>query len=229
MRGQTSLPALGIALVLLVSTSVFVITVAEEQLGTSRDDALERESVGSLAAALVAADAPVTRRANVIDYESFQRLAGAQLEARYGLNSQSGVRVRLGDRTIVSRGTVGEGTTIRRLVLVENRSRRTVVPAFRATRNVTLPRRTTNVTLAVNPSGNATVETVRVDGRVVLEDPAGLRGTHTLHVTRYRTPTLEFGGAGNLSRGDVRVNYFPTRTRKATLAVTVQRWGAPDG
>lgn len=229
VRGQTSLPALGIALVLLVSTSVFAITLAEEQLGTSRGEALERESAVTLADRLVAPDSSITRRANVIDYGALHGLRAATLEARYGVEREAGVRVRLDGRTIVARGTVESGTTIRRLVVVENRTRRTVVPAFRAARNVTLPRRTTNLSLRLTPSGNATIERVRVDGHVMLEDPGGLSGTHTVRVTRYRTPTLGFEGAGNLSRGDVRVTYFPTRARKATLSVTVQRWGAASG
>lgn len=229
MRAQTSLPALGIALVLLVSTTTVAVTLAEEQRRTSGDKALERASAMAATDALVAADSPVTRRANVVHHASLRGLDAAALEARYGLDNDSGVRVRLGERTIVSRGTVTEGTTIHRLVIVENRSRRTIVPTFRAARNVTLPRRTPNATLTLTPSGNATVETVRVDGRVALEDPGGLVGTYTVPVSRYRTATIEFEGGGTLSQGDVRVTFYPAVTRKATLAVTVQRWGAADG
>lgn len=229
MRAQTSLPALGIALLLLVSTTLFAMVVAEEQLRTSGSAALERETATSVADALVAAESPVTHRANVVDNDTLAALDAATLESTFGLESTAGIRVGLSNRTLVSQGAVDGGTTIERIVLVEDRSRRTLTPRFRATRNVTLPRRTPNATLELSPSGNTTIEVVRVDGRVVLENPAGLADTHTVPVSRYRTATLAFEGSGTLSSGDVRVTYYPARTRKATLSVTVKRFGDPDG
>lgn len=229
MRAQTSLPALGIALLLLVSTTLFAMVVAEEQLRTSGSHALERETATSVADALVAAESRLTQRANVLENDTLAGLDAAAIESTYGLESTAGIRVRLRGRTLVSRGAVDGGTTIDRIVLLEERSPRTLTPPFRASRNVTLPRRTPNATLELSPGGNATIEVVRVDGRVVLENPSGLAGTHTVPVSRYRTATLAFEGSGNLSGGDVRVSYYPARTRKATLAVTVKRFGDPDG
>ena len=227
MRAQTSLPALGIALVVLVSTALFAMTVAQEQLRTAPGETLEREAATSLSEALVAPDATVTRRANVVDPGLLRSLTVADLEQRYGLESSAGVRVQLDGRTLLERGDVSDGSTVDRIVLLESRSPRTIVPAFSASRNVTLPRRTRNVTLDIRPGPNATVERVRANGRVRLESPGGLRGRATVGVSRYETVTLRFEGAGTLSRGDVRVTYYPARTRRATVSVTVLQWGDP--
>lgn len=228
MRAQTSLPALGIALVLLVTTSVFAVTVAAEQLERSRAGTLEREGAVAVADALVAPDSVVTVRANVVDRAALRSVSPATLEARYGLDSSDGVRIRLGTETVLHRGAVDAGTTIERIVLIENRSRRTIVPTFRQSRQMTLPRRTPNVTLRIRPD-NATVETVRVNGRIVLDNPTGLRGRFEVPISRFETATIEFVGSGRLSSGDVRVSYWPARTRKSRLRVTIQRWGDAGG
>lgn len=228
MRAQTSLPALGIALVLLVTTSVFAVTVATEQLETSRSGTLEREGAMAVADALTGADSGVTFRANVVDRAALRSLSAAALEARYGLDPRAGVRIRLGTETVLHLGAVDTGTTVERIVLIENRSRRTIVPTFRRSRQVTLPRRTPNVTLRIRPD-NATVETVRVNGRIVLDNPTGLRGRFEVPISRFETATIGFAGVGRLSSGDVRVTYWPARTRKSRLRVTIQRWGDAGG
>jgi hypothetical protein len=229
VRAQTSLPALGIALVLLVSTTVFAVAVAEERLASSRDETLERESAAGLADSLVAADATVTRRANVVDPGALGTLDAAQLEGAHGLESTAGVQIRLDGQSVLSRGATEAGSTIERIVLVERRAARTIVPRFNATRVLTLPRRTPNATVTVATRDNATVTGILVDGRVVRRNPGGLAGSHVVQTSRYRTATLEFAGRGNLSRGDVSVTYYPARSRKATLSVTVQRWGDAGG
>lgn len=228
MRAQTSLPALGIALVLLVTTSVFAVTVAAEQLEASRSETLERAGAVAVADALIGADSEATVRANVLDRAALRSLSPAALEARYGLDPRAGVRVQLGTETVLRRGSVGAGTTIERIVLIENRSRRTIVPTFRQSGQVTLPRRTPTVTLRVRPD-NATVETVRVNGRIVLDNPTGLRGRFEVSTSRFETATIGFAGSGRLSSGDVRVTYWPARTRKSRLRVTIQRGGAAGG
>ena len=228
MRAQTSLPALGIALVLLVTTSVFAVTVAAEQLEAGRSGTLEREGAMALADALIGADSEVAVRANVLDRSALHLLSPATLEARYGLDPHAGVRLQLGTETVLRRGAVAAGTTIERIVLIEDRSRRTIVPTFRQSGQVTLPRRTPNVTLRVRPD-NATVETIRVNGRIVLDNPTGLRGRFEVPTSRFETATVAFAGSGRLSSGDVRVTYWPARTRKSRLRVTIQRWGDAGG
>lgn len=229
MRAQTSLPAVGVALVVLVTTTLFAVTVADEQLEASRGTALERESAMGLADSLVAADASVTRRANVLAGGALESLDPGTLEAVHGLEPTAGVELRLDGRPILSRGAPADGSTIERIVLIERRSARAIVPRFNTTRAVTLPRRTPNATVRLSPSGNTTVTRILVDERVLRRDPGGLEGVHIVPTSRFETPTLRFQGPGSLSRGDVRVTYYPARTRKATLSVTVRRWGEPDG
>ena len=62
------------------------------------------------------------------------------------------------------------------------------------------------------------METVRVNGRIVLHQPSGLRGTETVSVSRSETLTVSFDATAT---GRVTVTAIPERTRKATLEVTV--------
>jgi NADPH-dependent ferric siderophore reductase len=125
------------------------------------------------------------------------------------------VRIRLDDETLFERGDPTGGTTVRRVVLVAERTTRTrTVSASEGTR-YTLPRRTDQVELTFGIA--ADVETVRVNGRVVLHDPDGLTGPFTVQVSRYETATLTFEGGS----GEVEVAGHPLQTKKATLRVTV--------
>jgi hypothetical protein len=229
MRAQTSLPAVGVALVLLVTTATFAVAFADERLGSSRARTLERQAAAAVADSLVSAQSAVTRRGNVLDAGALERLDAGDLTTEHGLHGDSAVRVSVGERVLVARGSASGGRRVERIVLIENRSRRTIEPPFRTTRRVTLPRRTPNVTLQLAPAGNTTIDRVRVGGRVVLSRGAGLNGTYSVDVPRFRTATLGFESSGRLERGDVSVTYYPARTEKTTLSVTVDRWGAADG
>jgi hypothetical protein len=228
-RAQTSLPAIGVALLLLVTTTTVAVAFADERLHASRTAALERQSAAAVADSLVRTTAGVTRRENVLDARGLDRLDAGTLTAEHGLHPDSAVRVNVGDRVLVARGSVSSGSRVERIALIENRSSRTLEPAFRTTRRVTLPRRTPNVTVHLAPAGNTTIDRVRVGGRVVLSRAAGLNGSFVVEVPRYRTATLGFEGDGRVERGDVRVTYYPARTEKAMLTVVIDRWGAADG
>ncbi|PSQ06734.1 hypothetical protein BRC97_05495 [Halobacteriales archaeon QS_6_71_20] len=122
-------------------------------------------------------------------------------------------RVRVDGEPVVERGDPVDGVTLRRIVLVaatEERTRRTD-----AGERLTLPRRTDRIRLDFR---NASVETVRANGRVVLHRPGGLRGEETVAVSRIETLTLAFDANAT---GTVTVTSVPERTRKATLEVTV--------
>jgi hypothetical protein len=219
----------GIALVLLVVTTTVAIAVADERLRSSRVQTLERGEAAAVADSLVGHRSGVAERANVIDADALERLDVATLTADHGLHPNSAVRVTVDSRVVAGRGSPSRGTRIERIVLIENRSSRTIDPPFRRTRQVTLPRRTPNVTLRLAPAGNTTIDRVRVGGRVVLSRTDGLNGTYVVDVPRYRTPTLAFESSGRLAPGDVRVTYYPARTEKARLTVAVDRWGVPNG
>ena len=213
------LPALGIALLVLTGALVVGVSVAHSSLGASERPALEQRTAVGLSDRLIEGDAPTTHRENVVNDSALQELSGSTLR-QYGLPAGADVRVKLGDSTVVSNGTVESGTTIERIVLVENRDRKVIEPTFDRTNAVTLPRRTANATVIIEAT-NTTVRQVQANDRVVLDNSSGLNGTFEVSLSRRETITLQFDAAGALAEGDVRIVYYPTRTRKATLGVTV--------
>jgi hypothetical protein len=221
VRGQLTLPALGVALMLVTAGVVVGVVAADAALRSSDRRALDRATAVGLSEQLVRADAPVTARANVLDAGRLPGLTAATLRSRYGLAGDRSVRLRLGDRTLVSAGDPGGGVTVERLVLVERRVPRSIVPALDHSRIVTLPRRSPTATLSLRPPPNTTLRTVRANGRVRLHDPSGLNGSYELSLSTAETARFRFDAVGPLSNGSVRIRYRPAVTRKARLAVTV--------
>lgn len=215
VRAQMNLPALAVALLVLVATLGAALTLADGAFAGADRQPEERRVAVALSERLVAADADHTARANVLDPG---RLAGADIGSRFPVVGAHDVRVRLDDRTVLARGDAGGGVTVRRVVLVRNTSRAERTPPL-ADNATTLPRRTDRVTLDIDPGPGVT--TVRANDRVVLHDPDGLGGTYRVRTSRYETLRLSFTAAEPLERGDVTVGYRPARTTKATLAVTV--------
>jgi len=221
MRAQTSLPGLGVAFLLLTAAVFVGLVAAEGSLGSADRAALDRQAAVGLSERLTAERAPLTTRPNVLNGSRLTGLDTATLRSAYGLAPDAAVRVELDGRTLAAAGDPREGRTVRRVVLVETRQRRTLTPAFTGSRQVTLPRRTDRVLLTLAPPPGTTVSEVRADGRVVLRDPGGLSGTYDVAVSPYETTTLRFEATGDLDSGSVRVVYFPERTRPAELEVTV--------
>lgn len=219
-RAQANLPAVAVALLLLTATTGLAVTLADSAFASADRDPADRRVAASLADRMVAADSPFTRRANVIDVDAVSPLPEPRLDARFPVVEGRAVRIRLGDRTLVERGSPDGGTTVRRVVLVAEAQSVTIRP--RLTGNTTtLPRRTDRVRVHVDPPGATTVTTVRANDRVVLHDTSGLSGTYDVDVSRFETVRLTFETDGPLPPNSVEVTYFPTRTTKATLAVTV--------
>lgn len=218
-RGQTNLVAVVISLVILSAVAGVSVVVADDALaGADREPAERRLAVG-LSERLVAESGPLTDRANVLNRSRVRTLDGGRLRSLFPAARGHDVRVSLDGQVVARTGDATGGTTVRRVVLLQRRSAATVSPALR-TGSVTLPRRTPRVRLRIDPA-SATVTTVRANGRVVLHDPGGLRGTYTVRVSRFETTRLSFDAVGSLGRGDVRVTYYPARTTKAVLEVTV--------
>ena len=219
-RAQANLPAVAVALLLLTATTGLALTLADGAFATASRDPADRRVATSLTDRLVAEEGPLTRRANVLDADALSPLTEARLDARFPVVEGHAVRVRLDDRTLVERGTPSGGATVRRVVLVAEPQAVTLTP--RLTGNTTtLPRRTDRVRVQIDPPGATTVSTVRANGRVVLHDPAGLSGTYDVDVSRFETVDLRFEPTGPLPPTAVELTYYPTRTTKATLAVTV--------
>lgn len=220
MRAQTTLPALGFALLLLTAVLVLGVAVADGSLADADREALQRQAAVDLSDRLVAPDSPLTERGNVLNRSAVRALDGQRLRTYYGLRNASDATVSLGGDRIASTGSVDDGTTIVRLVVVENTTERTLTPTFTGRNSVTLPRRSRRATLQIAPP-NATVTTVRANERVVLHNDSGLRGTFAVALSPYRTTTFVFESGDHLATGSVDVTYYPTTTEKARLEVTV--------
>lgn len=220
-RAQTELPALAVALVLLTTVFLFGLGAADAALSSAERPAIERQAAVGLSDQLTAASSPVAVRANVLDPDAISSLGTGDLETTYGLSATHDARVALDGETVAETGNPSSGTTIDRLVLLEERSERTLVPDFEDSRAVTLPRRTPNATLRIDPPPGTVVRSVRANDRIVLWNESGLVGEFTVSLSRFETKRLSFESAGLLSEGDVEITYYPAETRKATLSVSV--------
>jgi hypothetical protein len=210
MRGQANLPALAVALLVITTVTALSVTVADGAFTAAERDAAERATADALADRLVAADSTLTDRRNVLNASRLDAASVAEL-APDGVD----LRVAVDGETVYERGDP-TGPTARRIALVAERQTATVEPPL-AYGETTLPRRSPRATIDVDAS--AGVETVRANDRVVLHDPDGLGGSYDVSLSRYETTTLRFDG--DPQRGDVTVTYYPRRTTKALLEVTV--------
>jgi hypothetical protein len=221
VRGQTELPALGLALLVLTAVTVFGVVVADEAVRSADRSALERQAVVSLSDRLVGPGSPLTARANVLNESALGSLNESTLRSRFGVSNATDAKVTLEGNTLAVTGAVEGGQHIERLVVVETRERRSLTPAFTGRQSVTLPRRTDRADLRIHSPQNTTVPTVRVNERVVLHDESGLDGRYTVSLSRHRTADFRFDATGPLYQGNVTVTYYPVETRKARLGVTV--------
>ncbi|MFC7131816.1 MULTISPECIES: DUF7263 family protein [Salinibaculum] len=220
MRAQTSLPALGFALLVLTGVLVLGVAVADGSLVDADRPALERQAAVDLSDRLVAPDSPLTERGNVVNRSAVAAFDAGRLRSRYGLRTGTEATISLEGSVIASTGSVEAGTTITRLVVVESVGERTLTPAFTGRNSVTLPRRSRRARISIAPP-NATVTTVRANDRVVLHNDSGLRGRFEVSLSPYRTTTFRFESTAHLTAGSVDITYYPTRTEKARLEVTV--------
>jgi hypothetical protein len=219
-RGQANLIAVGIALLAVTTAAGLGLALADAALAGADRQPLDRAAAEGAADRLVAADAPTTRRANVLDEGAIGSLNVSRLEAMAPGVEGRDVHVRLDGQQLFERGTPEGGVAIRRVVLVAERTEATRTIDLSEADSVTLPRRTAQVRLAIDPGANTTVTTVRIDDRVVLHSPGGLDGTVTVPGSRYETTTLAFEIRGN-GGGSVAVTYYPIQTSKAVLEVSV--------
>lgn len=222
-RAQSNLVTLAVALLVVSATTVLVVAVADGAIGRAQRDVGERRAATALAERLVAPDAELTARANVLNGTAVDRFDASRLRSAYPVSRSGAVRVRLDDRVLAETGDPTGGTTIHRVVLVQRRESVTRTPRLSPDNDfgTTLPRRTPRIRLRIDPPAGTTVESVRANGRVVLANASGLTGTFTVRVSRFETTRLRFETTGPLPRGSVEVTYFPARTTKATLSVTV--------
>lgn len=222
MRGQINLPALAIALLALTATAVLALAIADQAFAHADRDPGDRRVAAALAERIVADESPLTDRQNVLRASALENLDPTRLRSAFPVVGERQVRVRVAEWT-VDRGDPTGGASVRRVVLVRRPQAVELDPAL-DDGETTLPRRTARVTLTVDPSvgpGGTTIRTVRANGRVLLHDPGGLDGTYDVRVSRFDTVTLTFEGAGPLPSAAIGITYYPARTTKAVLVVTV--------
>jgi len=213
-RGQANLLSLTVALTALVSAATLGLVVADGALAGADRDPGERRGASAVAERLVTAEA-TTVRENVLDSEAVDGLSAATLSELAPPVANQSVRVRLGGETLLERGEPTGGATVERVVLVAERTNRSRSVGVGDGERLTLPRRTDRVELVFGTE--STVETVRVNGRIVLHDPGGLQGRFVVEPSRYETATIEFAGG----TAQVGITSTPLRTEKATLRVVV--------
>jgi hypothetical protein len=210
MRAQANLPALAVALLVVTTVAALSVTIADSAFTSADRNAAERATADALADRLIAADSRLTDRRNVLnatrlDAETVAAIAPEDVDLRVAIDGEA----------VYERGDP-TGPTARRIALVADRQTATVNPPL-TYGETTLPRRSPRATIDVD--GSAGVETVRANDRVVLHDPDGLAGEYDVALSRYETTTLRFDG--DPQRGDVTVTYYPRRTTKAVIEVTV--------
>lgn len=221
MRGQTELLAIGIAFVLLTGTVVAGVVLANSALTSAERPAIEQQTATTLSERLVSETAPQTVRENVLRDGEIATLDEDTLRSEYNLPDEADVKVSIDGETVVETGPVTEGTTVERIVLVERRTSEELRPDFDNTRTVTLPRRTPNATLSIDPPAGTSVERVYANERVVLSNETGLLGSFDVSLSSLETTTLRFEVVGFFDDESVRIEYEPPETTKATLQVTV--------
>jgi hypothetical protein len=214
-RAQANLPALAAALLLVGASVGVAVALAGGAFAAADTDPRDTRLASSLAERLVAPEGPLSVRANVLSRTAVGDASGDLCPG------DADCRIRLNGETVASRGDPGRGETMRRIVLVADGERRTLDAGLPGEDAVTLPRRTSNATVRLDPPAGTQVRTVRANGRVVLHDPAGLEGSYDLALSRYDTVTLAVDATRDLGADALTVDYRVETTNKAVLEVTV--------
>lgn len=218
-RAQANLAALVVALLLVGGSVGVAVALAGSAFAGATTDTADDRLAASVSERLVAANGPLSVRANVLAEPAVQGADASVLDDV--LDGDAAVRMTLDGEEVASRGDATGGATMRRVVLVAATERRELAPAFDGQAELTLPRRTANATVTVDTVAGTQVTTVWANDRVVLHDPDGLDGAYDLALSRYDTVALSFDATGDLPPGSLTVSYRAETTTKAILGVTV--------
>lgn len=221
MRGQTTLPTVGLALVVLVAVGSLVVVAGDAVVDDADRQALDRQAAVALSDRLVEPGGGIADRPNVLNESRLSRLDPVYVTDRLGLAEDRDVRIRLGERELVSSGSPTGGVSFERIVLVERETTTARSPRLVPGRGITVPRRVGRAWVELSPPAGTTVRGVRADGGVVLHDDDGLDGTFAVNVSRFETTRLTVDAVGPLPAGSVTLRFHPPVTRKAILEVTV--------
>lgn len=222
MRGQANLPALAVSLLVLTAVVGASLTIADGAFASADREPEQRRLAVALSERLVSPESPSTTRANVLNETVLESLDADRLDETFPVVDGVAVRIRVDAETVVERGSVNGGATIRRIVLIEEREEVRIEPPLSAPNHtMTLPRRTAQATIHVDAPPATDVRTVRANGRVLLHDPDGLDGNLSVRLSRFETTQLAFDVGGSLSSDSIAVTYYPANTTKAVVEVTV--------
>ncbi|AUX08977.1 hypothetical protein AArcSl_1346 [Halalkaliarchaeum desulfuricum] len=211
--------SLAVALLLLVGAAGTAIAIAHGSLAAAEREPAERNVATDLADRLVSSDAPHVRRENVLDRNEIEALSVTDVESLAPGIEDRPFRIRIDDRTLLERGEPTGGTRVERLVVLAADDERTYRLDLEEDEAVTVPRRTDELQVTVEPENDTSVSTIRVNDRVLLYDPGGLEGTATASVPW--TATLRVTVQAEGSDGTVAITATPETTAKAHLEVTV--------
>lgn len=221
MRGQTNLFALVVALVLLTGATVVGVSLADGALAGADREPVERHAAAATADRLIAADSPLTVRANTLNASRVAALNASRLHELAPVARTGDVRVALDGRPVVERGAPGGGWTVRRSVVVRSRAEPRSIRVNLSTQStVSVPQGVDRATLTLASGPNTTLRSVRANDRVVLHDDGGLDTTATVHLDRYEPTTLRVDAGANAT-GRLVVTYRPQRVDDRILTVTV--------
>ncbi|GAB7092499.1 hypothetical protein JCM18237_27700 [Halorubrum luteum] len=215
-RGQTNLPVLAVALIMLTAVTGMTIAIAESAYLSSERDASERAIAVSVADRIVAADADVTRRQNVLDAAALEEFSRRDAVGFDPDAADVDLRIRVDENILVDHGEPEGGTTIRRIALVSEIDTWQATTTTEPGDSLTIPRRTNTVVLGVDGD----VRTISINDRPVAHAPTGIdehRAPIRVATSQYETVTVSATGDG----GAVHVESFPENTEKAIVTVTV--------
>lgn len=220
--GGTNLLSLVAALVGLTLLLAGSLVVVEGIFTGAEHDAGERATALTVSEGLV--DGEHAKRSNVLSPASVDEINTETLR-ELGADERHAIGVRIDGESVAAVGDPTDGTTVRRIVMLERTER---VEEHPGSDDVTLPSGVDSATVRVDSGSRATIETVRVDGRVVLHDPGGLDGRFTVDVPRQENATMSVEADDRLTEDEIVVTYeHPTR-EPAVLAVTAaDRSGDP--
>lgn len=221
MRAQTTLPVLGVALLVVTSVSLLVVLVGQGAVHGASKPSLERASAVALSERLVENSTVLTVRPNVLAADEVDSLDGNFLREKLGVAEGVDVAVRLDDEVLIDTGVDEDAASFERIIMVQQVHERRRTPPVQAGAAITLPRRVEEVRLGVRPGPNTTVHSVTAEGQVLLHDAGGLSGWYDLRLSRFETTGLTVAATGPLAGGDLTLRYAVPERRPATLEVRV--------
>jgi hypothetical protein len=221
MRGQTTLPVLGVALLVVTSVSLVVVLVGQGAVHGASEPSLERSTAVALSERLVANSSALAVRPNVLSADKLDSLDGNYLREKLGVADGLDVAIRLDDEVLLDTGVGTDYTSFERIIIVQQVHERRRTPPVRAGAAITLPRRVEHIGLRVQPGPNTTVHSVTADGQVLLHDASGLSGWYDLRLSRFETTGLTVAATGPLGQDDLTLRYAVPERRPATMEVRV--------